>query len=195
MVFHPTLEEMRDFSAYIAFMESVGAQRRGVARVVPPEGYAPRRQGYDLEGELGELIVPHPIEQCVSGNAGIYNMMNIEKKTVKLRDFAAMAESAARKPPEKLAGNIPVRVVCAHRSWLRARLPLSLARTPLTVPERSHIPLPPPASYSSTHPSLSRSWSAISGKTSPSTAPCTGPTFPAPSPTLTTRYTGDQCSV
>ena len=33
MVFHPTLEEMRDFPAYIAYMESQGAHHAGIAKV------------------------------------------------------------------------------------------------------------------------------------------------------------------
>lgn len=31
--FHPTLDEMRDFSAYIKFMEDQGAHKIGVAKV------------------------------------------------------------------------------------------------------------------------------------------------------------------
>ncbi len=34
MVFRPTLEEMKDFPAYIAHMESVGAHKAGIAKVV-----------------------------------------------------------------------------------------------------------------------------------------------------------------
>ena len=33
MVFHPTLDEMKDFSAYIEYMESQGAHRLGIAKV------------------------------------------------------------------------------------------------------------------------------------------------------------------
>ena len=34
MVFRPTLEEMKDFSAYIAHMESMGAHKAGIAKVI-----------------------------------------------------------------------------------------------------------------------------------------------------------------
>lgn len=33
MVFRPTFEEFKDFSAYIKFMESKGAHKAGVAKV------------------------------------------------------------------------------------------------------------------------------------------------------------------
>ena len=33
MVFRPTLEEMKDFSGYIAYMESQGAHKAGLAKV------------------------------------------------------------------------------------------------------------------------------------------------------------------
>ena len=34
MVFKPTIEEFKDFSAYIKFMESKGAHKAGVAKVL-----------------------------------------------------------------------------------------------------------------------------------------------------------------
>lgn len=34
MVFRPTYEEMKDFSAYIAKMESMGAHKAGLAKVI-----------------------------------------------------------------------------------------------------------------------------------------------------------------
>lgn len=33
MVFRPTLDEMKDFSKYIAYMESLGAHKAGLAKV------------------------------------------------------------------------------------------------------------------------------------------------------------------
>ena len=35
MVFRPSLTEMKDFAAYVRFMESVGAAKQGVAKVRP----------------------------------------------------------------------------------------------------------------------------------------------------------------
>lgn len=107
MVFYPTFEEMKDFNAYVTFMESVGAANYGIARVVPPQGFTPRRSGYDLNGPLGDFLVETPIEQQVTGTGGKFMVINIEKDTMTLRDFQILADK--RKAPEKLKDDIPVR--------------------------------------------------------------------------------------
>lgn len=106
MVFRPTMEEMADFSAYVAFMESVGAANYGVARVIPPPEYQPRKSGYSLDGPLGDFVVPHPIEQNVTGTGGNFMVINVEKPSMSLRDFAALADK--RGPPAKARDDLAV---------------------------------------------------------------------------------------
>lgn len=42
MVFRPSYEEFKDFKSYIQFMESQGAHKAGLAKVVPPPEWIPR---------------------------------------------------------------------------------------------------------------------------------------------------------
>lgn len=42
MVFRPTYEEFKDFKKYIDYMESQGAHKAGLAKVVPPPEWVPR---------------------------------------------------------------------------------------------------------------------------------------------------------
>ena len=36
MVFRPTMDEFRHFGRYIQYMESLGAHKAGVAKIIPP---------------------------------------------------------------------------------------------------------------------------------------------------------------
>ena len=38
MVFRPTMHEFKNFSKYIQYMESQGAHKAGVAKIIPPKG-------------------------------------------------------------------------------------------------------------------------------------------------------------
>ncbi|XP_008486675.2 probable lysine-specific demethylase 4B, partial [Diaphorina citri] len=46
MVFRPTYEEFKDFSKFITYMESQGAHKAGLAKVIPPPEWVPRKSGY-----------------------------------------------------------------------------------------------------------------------------------------------------
>ncbi|XP_029943521.1 lysine-specific demethylase 4A [Salarias fasciatus] len=83
MTFHPSREEFRDFGRYVAFMESQGAHRAGMARVVPPKGWSPRRCYDDVEA----LSIPAPLQQVVTGQAGLFTLFNIQKKPLTVQEF------------------------------------------------------------------------------------------------------------
>ena len=38
MVFRPTMKEFKNFSKYVKYMESQGAHKGGVAKIIPPKG-------------------------------------------------------------------------------------------------------------------------------------------------------------
>ena len=38
LVFRPTLKEFRHFSTYIQYVESQGAHRAGICKIIPPKG-------------------------------------------------------------------------------------------------------------------------------------------------------------
>lgn len=42
MVFRPTYEQFKNFKEYVVYMESQGAHKAGVAKVIPPPEWIPR---------------------------------------------------------------------------------------------------------------------------------------------------------
>lgn len=89
MTFYPTMEEFRNFSRYIAYIESQGAHRAGLAKVVPPKEWKPRAS-YD---DIDELVIPAPIQQLVTGQSGLFTQYNIQKKAMTVREFRKIANS------------------------------------------------------------------------------------------------------
>ena len=47
MTFRPTWEEFKDFAKYVEYMESQGAHKAGVAKIIPPPEWVPRKEGYE----------------------------------------------------------------------------------------------------------------------------------------------------
>ncbi|KAF7254267.1 Lysine-specific demethylase 4A [Varanus komodoensis] len=89
MTFHPTMEEFKNFSRYIAYIESQGAHRAGLAKVVPPKEWKPRRW-YD---DIDDLSIPAPIQQVVTGQSGLFTQYNIQKKAMTVREFRKIANN------------------------------------------------------------------------------------------------------
>ncbi|XP_031733683.1 lysine-specific demethylase 4A isoform X2 [Anarrhichthys ocellatus] len=83
MTFNPSKEEFKDFSRYIAYMESQGAHKAGMAKVIPPKGWKPRRT-YD---DIDDLVIPAPIQQVVTGQSGLFTQYNIQKKPMTVHEF------------------------------------------------------------------------------------------------------------
>ncbi|XP_066547861.1 lysine-specific demethylase 4A isoform X3 [Amia ocellicauda] len=89
MTFYPTKEEFKNFSRYIAYIESQGAHRAGLAKVVPPKDWKPRKCYDDIDG----LVIPAPIQQVVTGQSGLFTQYNIQKKPMTVREFRKIANS------------------------------------------------------------------------------------------------------
>lgn len=89
MTFRPTMEEFKEFSKYITFMESQGAHRAGLAKVIPPEGWKPRKN-YDT---IEDMVIPAPITQVVTGQSGLFTQYNIQKKSMTVGEYRKMANS------------------------------------------------------------------------------------------------------
>ncbi|XP_077390827.1 lysine-specific demethylase 4A isoform X2 [Festucalex cinctus] len=83
MTFTPSAEDFRDFRRYVAYMESQGAHRAGMAKVIPPKGWRPRKT-YD---DMDELVIPAPIQQVVTGQSGLFTQYNIQKKPMTVQEF------------------------------------------------------------------------------------------------------------
>ncbi|XP_077777658.1 lysine-specific demethylase 4C isoform X3 [Podarcis muralis] len=89
MTFRPTMDEFRDFNKYLAYMESKGAHRAGLAKVIPPKEWKPRKC-YD---DIDSLIIPAPIQQMVTGQSGLFTQYNIQKKPMTVKEFRHLANS------------------------------------------------------------------------------------------------------
>uniref|UniRef100_A0AAQ4P003 Lysine-specific demethylase 4B n=1 Tax=Gasterosteus aculeatus aculeatus TaxID=481459 RepID=A0AAQ4P003_GASAC len=89
MTFRPTVEEFKDFAKYIVYMETQGAHRAGLAKVIPPEGWKPRRS-YDT---IDDMVIPAPIMQVVTGQSGLFTQYNIQKKSMTVNDYRKLANS------------------------------------------------------------------------------------------------------
>ncbi|KAB0791426.1 hypothetical protein PPYR_03226 [Photinus pyralis] len=91
MVFRPTWDEFKDFAKYVEYMESMGAHKAGVAKVIPPPEWVPRKSGYQLQ-DL-EVTIPAPICQVVTGKQGLYQQINIQKKSMTVQQYHDLATS------------------------------------------------------------------------------------------------------
>lgn len=98
MTFRPSYEEFKDFSGYIEYMESRGAHLAGLAKVIPPPEWQPRKSGYDIDQI--NMTIPAPICQVVSGKQGEYQQINVLKRSMTLRQFKELAESERYQTPK-----------------------------------------------------------------------------------------------
>ncbi|KAM8878455.1 lysine-specific demethylase 4C isoform 2-T2 [Spinachia spinachia] len=89
MTFRPTTEEFKDFNQYLVYMESQGAHRAGLAKVIPPKGWKPRRT-YD---DIDDLMIDAPIQQMMAGQSGLFTQYNIQKKPLSVQEFRRLANS------------------------------------------------------------------------------------------------------
>merc|ERR1719452_389683 len=62
--FRPTYEEFKDLQGYIKYMESCGAHKAGIAKIVVPREWIPRKQGYNPSDF--DITIPGPVQQNIS---------------------------------------------------------------------------------------------------------------------------------
>lgn len=98
MTFCPNMEEFSDFSKYIAYMESQGAHRAGVAKVIPPKEWQ-CRQSYE---DVMDKRIPAPLQQVVSGKAGVFTQFHKKKKAMPVSKYRELAESKTHQTPPHL---------------------------------------------------------------------------------------------
>ncbi|XP_044302036.1 lysine-specific demethylase 4C isoform X1 [Varanus komodoensis] len=98
MTFRPTMDEFREFNKYLAYMESKGAHRAGLAKVIPPKEWKPRKSYDDIDC----LMIPAPIQQMVTGQSGLFTQYNIQKKPMTVKEFRQLANSGKYCTPRHL---------------------------------------------------------------------------------------------
>ncbi|XP_014668968.1 PREDICTED: lysine-specific demethylase 4A-like isoform X2 [Priapulus caudatus] len=94
-VFHPTMEEFKDFPKYVDYIESCGAHKAGLAKVIPPREWKPRTTDYNNI----DMIIPAPISQVVTGSQGLYQQYNIQKKAMTVKEYSIQANNDKYKTP------------------------------------------------------------------------------------------------
>jgi jumonji domain-containing protein 2 len=106
-VFHPTLHDVNSMT-FVEYVERVVEKSKafreaGICRIVAPDGWAPRKTGYNrLNFEL-----PRPIRQHATGRAGLYRTLLVESKAMPLGDFRDMAREAINAAPKAEEGKEP----------------------------------------------------------------------------------------
>ncbi|CAG9809290.1 unnamed protein product [Chironomus riparius] len=94
--FRPTWEEFKDFKKYIKYIESQGAHRAGLAKIIPPKEYVPRKQGYSDLTKL-KVTIKKPLCQVVAKvkdkGDGVYQQVNVPMKSMTVTDFKNLANS------------------------------------------------------------------------------------------------------
>nr|XP_048290534.1 lysine-specific demethylase 4D-like [Myodes glareolus] len=98
MTFYPTMSEFSDFSKYIAYMESQGAHRAGLAKVIPPKEWR-ARQSYE---DISDMLITTPLQQVVSGQAGVFTQFHKKKKTMTVGQYRDLANSKKYQTPPHL---------------------------------------------------------------------------------------------
>ncbi|XP_037087573.1 uncharacterized protein LOC119108101 [Pollicipes pollicipes] len=98
MVFRPTYDEFKDFAKYIKYIESQGAHKAGVAKIIPPKDWVPRKGGLDIN-EIGNIVIKNPICQVVTGRLGSYTQINVQKSAMNVQEYHRLANSPTYQTP------------------------------------------------------------------------------------------------
>uniref|UniRef100_A0A8C9DF56 JmjN domain-containing protein n=1 Tax=Prolemur simus TaxID=1328070 RepID=A0A8C9DF56_PROSS len=98
ITFYPTMEEFTDFDKYIAYMESQGAHRAGLAKVIPPKDWK-ARQTY---ADISDILIATPLQQVASGQAGVFTQYHKKKKAMTLGQYRCLANSEKYRTPPHL---------------------------------------------------------------------------------------------
>lgn len=97
-VFRPTWDEFKEFTKFVKYMEEQGAHHAGLAKIIPPKEWIPRKNGYDNLDDLN-ITIPAPICQVVTGKQGRYQQVNIQKKPLTVSQFKELAETKRYETP------------------------------------------------------------------------------------------------
>ncbi|KAM7338054.1 hypothetical protein ACRRTK_004173 [Alexandromys fortis] len=95
MTFCPTMGEFSDFCKYIAYMESQGAHRAGLAKVIPPKEWRARLSYEDIS----DMVIGTPLQQVVSGQAGVFTQYHKKKKAMTVGQYRDLANSKKYRTP------------------------------------------------------------------------------------------------
>ncbi|KAJ3777016.1 JmjC-domain-containing protein [Lentinula raphanica] len=96
-VFKPTMEEFRDFEAYMNRVECWG-KYSGIVKVIPPKEW--RDALPSVKEQLSSVQIKTPIEQHMLGQTGLFRQQNMEKrKTMSVREWAEFCNQPDYRAP------------------------------------------------------------------------------------------------
>jgi jumonji domain-containing protein 2 len=99
-VFHPTMEEFSNFLGYIEKIEREdNAHLAGIAKIVPPKEWVPRKAGYNLEDLNFEIEGPIKQRFQQVGSRGCYQTKGIIQQKLNVVDYHKMATSQKYNTP------------------------------------------------------------------------------------------------
>ncbi|TRY71946.1 hypothetical protein TCAL_03931 [Tigriopus californicus] len=101
MVFHPTLDELADFSGLMQTIEAQGAHLGGICKIVPPKEWIPRKQGYDPD-TFKHLTIEAPKKQIFTqiGEQRAFQTKCLCKGPMSIKEYHELATSSRYAPPK-----------------------------------------------------------------------------------------------
>lgn len=104
-VFYPSMEEMRDFPAFLSKVEQQHHAHLtcGIAKIVPPPEYCARQSG-DYS-DVDNYVIEQPVKEKVEGHAGVYCKTNkLYRRSMTVKEFRVLANKMrfpkGKLPPE-----------------------------------------------------------------------------------------------
>ena len=68
-------------------------------QIIPPKEWVPRKERpFQLES-IDKMVIPDPITQVVNGNRGIFQSINVRKKSLTVKEFHKLAISDRYRTP------------------------------------------------------------------------------------------------
>ena len=103
--FHPTLEEFQNFENYAERCEKIANSGiikvdilvLNIKQIVPPKNWKARKDNYTNL----EFIIPSPIEQIVTGAAGLFEVVLIQRESRSLTKYKKLVETFDKLTDEK----------------------------------------------------------------------------------------------
>jgi jumonji domain-containing protein 2 len=90
-IMKPSADEFNDFEQFIEKLDTDNVfHDYGLVKVIPPPKWKPRKTPY--ANDFDHLVVHAPIEQNVQGKSGIYELLLIQKKSMKLPEYRKKVE-------------------------------------------------------------------------------------------------------
>lgn len=96
MVFHPTMEEIKDFPSLVKNIEKAGAHlASGICKIVPPKEWNPRpSKRHGDYSDIENFIIKTPVKESIEGSSGCFTRsIKVYRKHMCVSKFKKLATS------------------------------------------------------------------------------------------------------